>query len=90
MTPGEVLTFEPDPRDSSPIYMQLARRLAQLIRESHYKPDEALPSERLLAETNDFKFNVGLVIIDFLIRHGYLTPERADYSQLALGLSRRP
>lgn len=46
--------------------------------------------ERLLAETNDFKFNVGLVIIDFLIRHGYLTPERDDYSQLALGLSRRP
>lgn len=46
--------------------------------------------ERLLAETNDFKFNVGLVIIDFLIRHGYLTPERADYAQLAMGLSRRP
>ncbi len=31
--------------------------------------------ERLLAETNDFKFNVGLVIIDFLIRQGYLTPD---------------
>jgi 8-oxo-dGTP pyrophosphatase MutT (NUDIX family) len=46
--------------------------------------------ERLLAETNDFKFNVGLVIIDFLIRHGYLTPERPDYVQLAMGLSRRP
>lgn len=46
--------------------------------------------ERLLAETDDFKFNVGLVIIDFLIRHGYLTPERPDYSAIALALSRQP
>lgn len=46
--------------------------------------------ERLLAGTNDFKFNVGLVIIDFLIRHGYLTPEREDYSALALGVARHP
>lgn len=44
--------------------------------------------ERVLAETNDFKFNVGLVIIDFLIRHGHLTPDREIYSALALGLSR--
>ena len=46
--------------------------------------------ERLLAETEDFKFNVGLVIIDFLIRHGYLTPDDPQYSALALGVSRRP
>jgi len=46
--------------------------------------------ERLLAETDDFKFNVGLVIIDFLIRHGYLTPEREDYTRLALALARKP
>lgn len=46
--------------------------------------------ERLLAETNDFKFNVGLVIIDFLIRQGHLTPEREDYCALAMGVSRRP
>ncbi len=47
-----------------------------------------LEVERVLAETDNFKFNVGLVIIDFLIRHGYLTPDRPDYSALALGLSR--
>ena len=46
--------------------------------------------ERLLAETTDFKFNVGLVIIDFLIRQSYLTPDRADYCDLALGLSSKP
>lgn len=49
-----------------------------------------LEVERLLAETDDFKFNVGLVIIDFLIRHGYLAPDRPDYTTLALGLSRQP
>lgn len=37
--------------------------------------------------TGDFKFNVALVIIDFLIRHGYLSPDREpDYLALATGL----
>jgi hypothetical protein len=43
--------------------------------------------ERILAETTDFKFNVGLVVIDFMIRMGHLTPERADYCDLALALA---
>jgi 8-oxo-dGTP pyrophosphatase MutT (NUDIX family) len=43
--------------------------------------------ERILAETEAFKFNVGLVVIDFMIRMGHLTPERADYCDLALALS---
>lgn len=44
--------------------------------------------ERILAETEDFKFNVGLVVIDFMIRMGHLTPERDDYCDLALALGR--
>jgi 8-oxo-dGTP pyrophosphatase MutT (NUDIX family) len=44
---------------------------------------------RLVRDTEDFKFNVSLVIIDFLIRHGYLKPEDAEYPKLAIGL-RRP
>jgi hypothetical protein len=44
--------------------------------------------ERILAETEDFKFNVGLVVIDFMIRLGHLTPERDDYCELALALGR--
>jgi 8-oxo-dGTP pyrophosphatase MutT (NUDIX family) len=39
-------------------------------------------------ETDDFKFNVNLVIIDFLIRHGYLKPDDAEYPELAIGLRR--
>ncbi|UEM18920.1 DUF4743 domain-containing protein [Skermanella mucosa] len=40
-------------------------------------------------ESDDFKFNVNLVIIDFLVRHGYLKPEQPDYLDLVMGL-RRP
>jgi 8-oxo-dGTP pyrophosphatase MutT (NUDIX family) len=40
-------------------------------------------------DTDDFKFNVNLVIVDFLIRHGYLKPDDAEYPELATGL-RRP
>ena len=39
-------------------------------------------------DTDDFKFNVNLVIIDFLIRHGVLTPDEPDYLALVQGLHR--
>lgn len=39
--------------------------------------------------TEDWKFNVNLVITDFLIRHGHLTPENEpDYVEIACGLRR--
>lgn len=44
--------------------------------------------ESILSAGEDFKFNVALVMIDFLIRHGHLTPDHPDYSDLALGLWR--
>ncbi len=34
----------------------------------------------------EFKFNCNLVIIDFLIRHGFLPPEHPDYLRLIQGL----
>lgn len=37
-------------------------------------------------DTDAFKFNCALVVIDFLMRHGYLDPDRADYVALAEGL----
>ena len=41
---------------------------------------------RRMAETEDFKFNVALVNIDFLIRHGHLSPDEPGYVDLAEGL----
>lgn len=36
-----------------------------------------------LEKSDDFKFNVGLVIVDFLMRHGYLTPAAPGYERIA-------
>jgi uncharacterized protein DUF4743 len=38
-----------------------------------------------LENSDDFKFNVALVTIDFLIRRGLIGPERADYLDLVAG-----
>jgi 8-oxo-dGTP pyrophosphatase MutT (NUDIX family) len=41
---------------------------------------------QLVGESDDFKLNCNLVLIDFFVRHGILTPDRADYLNLAQGL----
>ena len=41
---------------------------------------------RLVRDTDAFKFNVNLVIIDFLIRHGVIPPEDPEYLDLVKGL----
>lgn len=45
---------------------------------------------RIVRETDDFKLNCNLVVIDFLIRHGWLAPTRPDYLQLVHGLRQSP
>jgi 8-oxo-dGTP pyrophosphatase MutT (NUDIX family) len=39
-------------------------------------------------EGDDFKFNVNLVIIDFALRHGLITPDEPDYLDIVGGLHR--
>lgn len=49
------------------------------------------PIEAVLArirETEDFKFNVNLVILDFAVRHGVLGPDDPEYLDVATGLHR--
>ncbi|MHA7060531.1 DUF4743 domain-containing protein [Azospirillum argentinense] len=38
--------------------------------------------------TKDWKFNVNLVVIDFMVRHGWLTPDEPDYLEIVKGLRR--
>jgi hypothetical protein len=38
--------------------------------------------------TSDFKFNVNLVILDFVLRHGLLCPDDPEYLDVATGLHR--
>jgi len=52
---------------------------------------ELWPIEKVMdtvAETEEFKFNCNLVIIDFLVRHGLIAPDHPDYVEIAHGLRR--
>lgn len=54
---------------------------------------ELLPIDQVAAivrDSDEFKFNCALVVIDFLIRHGRLGPEHPDYVELVCGLRWAP
>lgn len=44
----------------------------------------------VVGNTREFKFNCALVVIDFLLRHGYIAPEDPDYLELVQGLQQQP
>lgn len=45
---------------------------------------------RLVRETDAFKFNINLVVLDFMLRHGHLPPETPDFIEIVTGLRQRP
>jgi hypothetical protein len=52
---------------------------------------ELMPAAAVLDRvrtTDDFKFNVNLVILDFALRHGILRPDDPEYLDVATGLHR--
>jgi len=60
-------------------------RDGELVEFMPMKAGEALARVR---DSDDFKFNVNLTIIDFALRHGLLKPEDPDYLALLVGLHR--
>ena len=54
-----------------------------------FKPMTAAEAIERVRRSDDFKFNVNLVLIDFGLRHGLVTPEDPEYLDLVTGL-RRP
>ena len=42
---------------------------------------------QITAESRDFKFNCAMVNIDFMIRHGVLTPDEPDYLDIVRGMN---
>jgi hypothetical protein len=49
----------------------------------------AMPAREAVARVrdgDDFKFNVNLVVIDFALRHGLITPDEPDYLDIVAGL----
>ena len=57
----------------------------------HYELMPMAKVLKLARTTTRFKFNVGLVIIDFAIRQGLITPENEpDFERIVAGLHERP
>ena len=49
------------------------------------------PMDRVIGtvrDTDDFKFNCALVVVDFLVRHGFISPDHPDYMDVLRGLRR--
>lgn len=83
MKKNPILDFKPDPRDSSPLYLQLARKLGQAIRDGRYKPDEALPSERTLSESLELSRVTARKAIDQLVDQGLVSRRRGSGNYIA-------
>lgn len=45
---------------------------------------------QIVRDTDDFKLNCNLVVVDFLVRHGLIGPENEDYLEISTGLRRPP
>jgi len=78
-----LLDLKPDTRDSSPLYLQLARKLGDAIREGRYQADEALPSERLLSESLDLSRVTARKAIDQLVEQGLIVRRRGSGNYIA-------
>lgn len=65
--------------------LELPAELIPVCTDGEVAAFERWPVERVMdtvRETDEFKLNCNLVIIDFLIRHGYMTPDDPDYFEL--------
>lgn len=54
------------------------------VQEFHRWPIEDVATR--VRDTHDFKFNCNLVIIDFLLRHGFIGPQDEHYQEIVSGL----
>ncbi len=75
--------FRVDARAASPLYMQLAQKLAQAIRNDDYQPNEALPSERVLSESLSLSRVTARKAIDQLVEQGLVVRRRGSGNYIA-------
>ena len=81
---GETARLEIDPNVAATegYFAELGREIVEFM---------MMPAEDVVERvrtTDDFKFNVNLVILDFALRRGVLTPEDPEYLAAACGLHR--
>jgi GntR family transcriptional regulator len=72
-----------DARDTTPLYVQLARKLSELIREGRYQVDEALPSERSISETLGVSRVTARKAIDRLVEQGLIVRRQGSGNYIA-------
>ncbi len=70
---AQLLEFKPDTESATPLYLQLANKLANGIHAGLWQPDEALPSERMLSEALAISRVTARKAIDMLCDRGLLT-----------------
>ncbi|RZL30127.1 MAG: GntR family transcriptional regulator, partial [Rubrivivax sp.] len=73
-----IFDFKADPNAASPLYMQLAQALAKAIRDGVFHADEALPSERVLAEQLELSRVTARKAIDRLVEQGLIIRKRGS------------
>ncbi|HXF54207.1 MAG TPA: DUF4743 domain-containing protein [Hyphomicrobiaceae bacterium] len=69
--------------------LELPREFRPACRDGELESFALMPIEEVAAivrDTEEFKFNCNLVIIDFLVRHGILGPDDPDYVAIVQGL----
>jgi 8-oxo-dGTP pyrophosphatase MutT (NUDIX family) len=70
--------------------LELPQGVVPVSNDGEVERFELMPIARvieILRDTDDFKFNVNLVLIDFLARHGLIDPDREpDYAAVIKGL----
>ena len=80
---NSITEFRVDLNDNSPLYMQVARKLIQDVREGRYRVDQALPSERLLSDQLDISRVTARKAIDQLVDQGLVVRRRGSGNYVA-------
>jgi GntR family transcriptional regulator len=75
--------FVPDERAASPLYLQLAQALSKAVADGVYQADEALPSERVLAETLNVSRVTARKAIERLVEQGLIQRRRGSGNYIA-------
>jgi GntR family transcriptional regulator len=83
LTKSVLSTIKPSARDSAPLYLQLARNLADAIREGKYQAHDALPSERTLSESLGVSRVTARKAIDQLVEEGLIVRKRGSGNYIA-------
>ncbi|HEY1043398.1 MAG TPA: GntR family transcriptional regulator [Telluria sp.] len=73
----------PRSRDTTPLYMQVARKLMQDLRAGRYQADQALPAERVLSEQLDISRVTARKAIDQLVEQGLVVRKRGSGNYVA-------